>query len=75
MRRSSKLYGLLAAIGLLTMFWLFDITQRPGTQWFAAIGMGVLATVTVRCTARLAQALTVEDQAKVASRWEVRDGR
>jgi hypothetical protein len=74
-RKTSSLYGpaglycLIAAGSLMAMFWVFDYIQRPGDHWLASLGFGLLAVLTVLCTARMAQALTT------ANRAEVRNGR
>jgi hypothetical protein len=74
-RKASSLYGpaglycLMAAGSLMAMFWVFDYIQRPGDQWLASLGLGLLAVLTVQSTARMAQALTT------AHRAEVRNGR
>jgi hypothetical protein len=77
-RKAFSLYGpvglylLMAAGSLMAMFWVFDYIQRPGDQWLASLaslGFGLLAVLTVLCTARMAQALTT------ANRAEVRNGR
>jgi hypothetical protein len=79
-RKASSLHGpaglycLMAAGSLMAMFWVFDYIQRPGDHWLAEYGLGLLAILTVQCTARMAQALTTGGRDR-ANRAEVRNGR
>ncbi len=57
---SSRLLTALAGLSLMCAFWLFSITDRPGSQILAAFGMGVAIGCTVSLTVKAAKAAVAE---------------
>lgn len=50
----------LATIALLATFWLFSVIDHPGTQFLAALGVGLTALLTVRLSVAAAVAAMSE---------------